>query len=643
SLRTDEIDMRYNYWGEATTAEMDSGDNPKNIAKFYDRYDDSTKPMVNYSNWREHEGPVITLAMFGETDGLGSPEGDLSADLLPDGRVLVVGKKADSSTEIYDSGWRTFFPGASLGTQRTRCTATALVDGRVLVAGGLAPDGGGDWVVTLASAEVYYPDLERFLPTGDMNCPRQDFTATLLEDGTVLVVGGAVTHGGSGQEAIACCEVYDPATGAFDQVGDLNFPRTGHTATLLNDGRVLITGGVPGAGDYAGMAYASGEIYDPTRGVFALLASEMSARRYGHSALRLANGTVLVAGGQESSFSGADYSSSADIFKPATGTFSPTGPMALPRAQFGLTLLPDGNALVLGGKTASEGSIHTDGMVPCTDRVEVYNPTVRRFVEPLCHMAFPCGQFATASFSDGRLLMVGGNEPSGPTARAQLFAPGLFVDEGQISDLLGVDPELCPHVVSPNGNEALVPGTDCIISWEGPVGLEPSGYSVLFTSDGCASWSMVAGDDRGTTYKWTVPDIRSRDCRVLVIAHYSDGNDAYDMSDCSFAIGSGAGVDTPSQDQTPTKWALHDGIPNPFRDGTAIRFDLPQPGHVRISVFDVQGRLVRELIDEPRTAGSYVVAWDGKDGLGSKVSGGIYFVRLEAGSYGAGTKVIRIR
>jgi hypothetical protein len=140
-----------------------------------------------------------------------------------------------------------------------------------------------------------------------------------------------------------------------------------------------------------------------------------------------------------------------------------------------------------------------------------------------------------------------------------------------------------------------------------------------------------------------VPDIRSDECRVLVIASYADGLDGYDVSDCAFAIGSGAGVDKPSQGRIPTEWALHEGTPNPFRDGTLIRFDMPQGAHVKVTVFDVQGRLVRELIDEARPAGSHVVAWDGKDGLGSKVSGGIYFVRLDAGPYGAGSKVILIR
>jgi hypothetical protein len=110
--------------------------------------------------------------------------------------------------------------------------AVRLADGRVLIAEGAGQDTPGT-----TSAEIYNPATGKFSPTGTMTTQRSGDTATLLENGKVLFAGGDV--GGS----VATAELYDPATGKFSLTGNMVAMRQFACATLLSDGRVLIAGG----------------------------------------------------------------------------------------------------------------------------------------------------------------------------------------------------------------------------------------------------------------------------------------------------------------------------------------------------------------------------------------------------------------
>ena len=134
----------------------------------------------------------------------------------------------------------------SMITGRAEHTATLLPDGRVLVAGGVAD---GKEEVSLASAELYDPNTGKWSPTGSMTRPRSQHTATLLPDGRVLVAGGycpGTTKGCPPGEdpdgAMAAAEIYDPGTGKWTATGDMTTQRFFHTATLLDDGKVLVAG-----------------------------------------------------------------------------------------------------------------------------------------------------------------------------------------------------------------------------------------------------------------------------------------------------------------------------------------------------------------------------------------------------------------
>ena len=234
-------------------------------------------------------------------------------------------------------------------------TSTLLADGRVLITGGLTgPAANGSAGVTLAAfrlvettanvlktAEVYDPATGTFSTTGSMSSIRDQHTATLLDDGRVLVVGG----GGEGYASVSSADLYDPATGTFSKTGSMKKGRWLQAATLLHDGRVLITGGRSPNDS----VYASAEIFDPATGRFSSTGT-MDDGRQQHTATLLQDGRVLVAGGYWSDGQNWRVLSSTEVYDPATGTFSPTGSMGAPRDSHTATLLDDGRVLIAGGE-----------------------------------------------------------------------------------------------------------------------------------------------------------------------------------------------------------------------------------------------------------------------------------------------------
>ena len=344
-----------------------------------------------------------------------------TATLLSDGRVLIVagfdGTAMLASAEIYDPKTGTFTatgslaPGASTEpfSARSGHTAALLSDGRVLVAGG-SPDGGT--ITALAGAQIFDPATGKFTATGSMSTARFHFTATLLSDGRVLVVGGCGF--GSASNAPASAEIYDPRTGTFSPTGSMSTARCGAAATLLSDGSVLIAGGTPDNTTFL----ASAELFDPKTGTFSPTGS-MATARGGSTATLLSDGDVLVVGGTPD---GPKILASAELFDPKTGTFSPTGSMATARKAHTATLLSDGRVLVAGGWGSSN----------ILSSAELYDPKTGTF-SPTGSMA-TARQYQTATLlSTGDVLIVGGgNDVTQALASAELYNPktGTFSPTG---------------------------------------------------------------------------------------------------------------------------------------------------------------------------------------------------------------------
>jgi hypothetical protein len=273
---------------------------------------------------------------FRQAGNMAVPRVSHTATLLPDGKVLIAGGYDGTylaSTEIFDPVTESFRRGPDMKMARMGHTATLLNNGQILIAAGV----GRAWTF-LQSAEVYDIDAKSFSLTGSMHATREAHTATLLSNGTVLIVGG---HSGrrSDIKIYASAEIYDSANGLFTETGNMNIKRHKHDAILLNDGSVLITGGADER-DYEGI-YTSTEIYHPETGIFKTNI-DMNLPRFKHngSSVLLANGKVLVAGGTDR----------AEIFDLQKNKFEiVAGSMKGRRFFSTVTLLQNNLVLITGG------------------------------------------------------------------------------------------------------------------------------------------------------------------------------------------------------------------------------------------------------------------------------------------------------
>ncbi len=322
---------------------------------------------------------------------------------------------------------------AAMHIARASHSSTLLPNGMVLIAGGFAGSGGE--YNPYRTAELYDPDSGTFQSVAEMSIGRSGHTATLLKNGKVLIVGGWTGR----YDLRGSAEIFDPVTKKFASTGNLVVERAGNTATLLADGRVLIAGGE----DREENKIVGAEIYDPSTGKFTETGS-MTEARAAHTATSLKDGRVLIVGGSSGHYPSQNVYRSAEIFDPATGKFVSTGQMAVARHKHAAILLPSGKVLIVGGSDNRDW--HGEYA-----SVEIYDPISGTFnatgVMSTARFKLPA---AVALLSNGKVLVAGG----GPFAEVYNETVGTFT---RVPGSLGAA-RFFASATSLPGNKALITG-----------------------------------------------------------------------------------------------------------------------------------------------------------------------------------------
>ena len=264
------------------------------------------------------------------------------AVLLPNNLVLVSGGSSGStvlkSAELYDPVKNTWTATADMGTARSGHVAVLLQNGKVLVTGGF------DGKAALATAEIYDPSAGTWTAAaGAMTYSHNYHTASLLADGKVLIAGGVL--GPSIFADATITEIYNPTLGTFSAGPNLPEPRQGHTSTVLQNGKVLFVGNSNGNATYARLlSYTPPATFAWADATATPVTPPPTANtHWNHSATLLANGNVLITGGFGTN------PKSAELYNPTTNVWTSAGSMAVGRALHTSTLLRNGKVLVIGG------------------------------------------------------------------------------------------------------------------------------------------------------------------------------------------------------------------------------------------------------------------------------------------------------
>jgi hypothetical protein len=341
-----------------------------------------------------------------------------AAVVLGNGKALITGGTNGSflaTAELYDPASGAFSPTGSMAVGRELHTATLLPDGTVLITGGVTPSG------PTSEAEIYDPSTGTFKAVGSMTLPRDSHTATLVnvQAGIVLITGGEDAQ----RHSLASAEIYNPQTQTFTAVANLQTPRKFHTATCFEScQRVLIAGGDDNDPILGDSFLRSAEIFDFTKQpAVSSFTSQMEIARVLHTATLLDNGNILLAGGDQGA---SPIANTAEVFSPTTLSFAPVrGTMSASR-QEGHSAIPLNNGL--GAVLIAGGD---DGNGNTTNTADIYIPLINS-LSPANKMIDSRTNFTLLALPNGQILAAGGGQTSPvprmgffPIPNAELYTP----------------------------------------------------------------------------------------------------------------------------------------------------------------------------------------------------------------------------
>lgn len=441
---------------------------------------------------------ATTVGYWQKGASLITPVVDATETVLANGLILVAGGEnftngvpnALTTAELYNPSTGTWTSTGSLNTPRINAASVLLNNGYVLVAGGENIVSGVP--TPLATAELYNPTTNLWtLTTGSMSSPNFNGTLTLLANGKALMAGGEdIASGVTYSETVTT--LFNPATGTWTVTTNaLPNGAAGATATALANGEVVLIGGESIVSGIT-TAIADVQIYDPSvgaNGTWTVSAATLPTAEYAGSAALLSNGKVLFAGGETVASGVVTPLSTAYLFDPSTSTVTATGSLSASRYNAGATVLSNGTVLVAGGTGELNGQLTT------LSSAEIYNPSGATWTT---QGALIDAQSSPAIFSlaGGTVVALGGtSSTSTPTAAIESFLFGLapvFTSSSSTTFTVGT-----------YGTFTITTsGTPTPSLTEG--GTLPTGLTFIDNGDGTASISGTSANSANATYTFTI-------------------------------------------------------------------------------------------------------------------------------------------
>lgn len=202
-----------------------------------------------------------------------------------------------------------------------------------------------------------------------------------------------------------------------------------------------------------------------------------------------------------------------------------------------------------------------------------------------------------------------------------------LVDDFSLTSFPSVVDMAAPQVAltSPVGGESFAANSEQTITWNGSDDTGIVHVDIMLSTDGGSNWDhLIATGALAGSCEWTVPTLPGDQNRIRIVAYDSHGNQtAADSADFTIVGSTSAVGDVPINRLT-----LAQNAPNPFNPATEIQFALPSDQNVTLRVYNIDGRLVRTLVQGQKVAGEHSVMWMGKNDHGGQVASGLYFYRL---------------
>jgi len=333
---------------------------------------------------------------------------DHGAAVLADGRVLVFGGRSPTYTpwvvtELFDPASASFTETGEMPTTRFNPVWAGASGSRIVIAGGETSASRRDEATAVL---VWSPETGAWNSPGHLLEVRFGNSATRLPvEGNVLLVAGGDFYRRD-PATVTPVELFDVDLGTpRPPKGQMVEPRLLHTATRLSDGRVLLAGGLNA---FTHQEVSNAEIYDAAAETFTR-ACTLASERWAHAAAALPDGRVLLAGG----YAAGSPTGAAEVWDPLTGQCTATGSLRLPRADLRMVVLASGEVLAIGGRNGDGHALTA---------VETWSPLTGAWTErtplPLARVGH------TASLlPQGQVLLLGGAEGTGafPVKAAELY------------------------------------------------------------------------------------------------------------------------------------------------------------------------------------------------------------------------------